>query len=498
MSEEVGLVFMNLSLLLDDICVFLRDGVNKEVFSADFQKKAETLIKRSKVQLQQISNLSNGECYMDMEEHKKEEETAEEEIYTDANEENEPPVKINEVCPFVGLPAKELPESDKCGFIDMKTKFIFGFDYLKRVYAVVHMGWFLIYTSNRDSKPTYTYSLNFHKAQPMPKPGENETQLFSLTNSETNEKLKFLALTHKDMLQWIAKINEYHQKNERQPNRIEKMITVEKVSETSSNTKDEEVSEDDEENYDIVVLKMKDNKNDMQMEAEEEEEEEIYEVIGPQSSDNSQLIPMSKPLELPSLPIRKQQTPLPPLPDENGSSESLASYDSPVVIAALDRKSIISDTASFSEEEEQEIYDELVIASPVELRSIGVQKPTYLPDPPKKEETFSSVISSLKDMKQQKEKPIPPKKLPIEKQVSNKSSQSPVKETQSLITMRKPFKPSLINNQIPPDLKGGSCAKPLPPFLTKPKIDVKLIKSSANSKPSTKHVMKLAKEMSLK
>lgn len=51
--------------------MFLRDGVNKEVFSAESQRHAETLIKRSKIQLQQISNITNGECYMEMDEQKK-------------------------------------------------------------------------------------------------------------------------------------------------------------------------------------------------------------------------------------------------------------------------------------------------------------------------------------------------------------------------------------------------------------------------------------------
>lgn len=72
----------------------------------------------------------------------------------------------------------------------MKTKFIFGFEKLKRIYAAIHKDWFLVYCNEKDSKPYYNYSLRIHMAQIIPttKQGENDTQQFALIHKETKQK----------------------------------------------------------------------------------------------------------------------------------------------------------------------------------------------------------------------------------------------------------------------------------------------------------------------
>ncbi|XP_044765030.1 uncharacterized protein LOC123321473 [Coccinella septempunctata] len=516
MSEEIGLIYINLSQLLDDICLFLRDGVNKEIFSSETQKQAETLIKRSKIQLQQISNITNGECYMQMDEQRtvdddKEDEEVEEEdlIYMDAEDEKEIPVENNDVCPFAGVPVRDLPLDDKHGYIYMKTKFIFGFEKLKRIYAVIHKDWFLIYSNDKDSKPCNAYCLRIHKAQMIAttKQGEHETELFALINQNTKQKWQFLAQTHKDMLQWITRINRYSQNDERQPHKFEKSPRIEEVPVIETCINSEEDS-DEGEHYDTVILKVE---NGIKKEEKlEDEEEEIYEVIRPQSPHKSSQNPFPKP-EVVTLPTKRQQTPLPPLPVERKeSSESLVSYDNPVSMEQWGKQSTISETPSFSEDEEQEIYDVLVAASPTVQENEDEQVSIDLTETPKKEVTGSPLISSLKEKLLQsspvtmpKQKPPPPKRLSTDRKLSINSMGSPNKDQSPKSSpLRNPFRPTSSNNSPTSPTMKSSFPKPnlqpKPSLLTKPKIDVKLIKPAGNTKSSTKQVMKLAKEISLK
>ncbi|CAH0562467.1 unnamed protein product [Brassicogethes aeneus] len=205
-------IYMTISKLLEDICSFL-DESKLTALSPNDRKFANDLLKRSKVQLQEISKKTD---YVDMDPAK------ENKTYKPANKnvyvpppDNTPVepedfynvIEVNDpdACPFLSMPAKDTSFQSKHGYISYKKKVFVRFEKLKRIFAVIQDQWFLIYNTEKDLKPTSHLNLKEYAAKECAK---NKFELIS-TKGET-KIYYFIALTYKDMLQWVTKINECH------------------------------------------------------------------------------------------------------------------------------------------------------------------------------------------------------------------------------------------------------------------------------------------------
>ncbi|KAL3290286.1 hypothetical protein HHI36_023631 [Cryptolaemus montrouzieri] len=247
------------------------------------------------------------------------------------------------------------------------------------------------------------------------------------------------------MLQWVTKINKCHNNLQ---HAMPREITAPIISETQEN---EIIAEDSSPIYDQIYMseqtRMTTNEQTVSKQEEEKEEDEgdTYEEIvarplpPPIRSFGKST---STPLERPShLPIRNQPS-LPSIPtEENGSTESLPSYDK---IGTSDGgRDNLSDSFS-EEEEEEEMYAE-VIAPP--------QPPLALPDlaTPSTPSAASTPLTPL---------------------APSTSSTPPISLT--------------------PSIKPPVMTKPT----LKPKIEVKLSKPFPNGYSSTKNILKSVKETS--
>ncbi|XP_056645778.1 uncharacterized protein LOC130451012 [Diorhabda sublineata] len=211
---DIARMCWDLKELLEDICTFLSNG-NLRKLSPKDQKLAESLINRSKKQLQKISRVQpppqSNEEYVIMNkqgiDNEKESDAEPSDIYSsvdDISTMNRSEM-ILDANIYKDLPAKDACPFFKSGWLSMKKKFILGFEKMKRVYGTIHNSWLLIYLSEKDLKPTYTFNLKHFVA----KESNGEKNNFTLLSTKPNDNkvYHFMALTHKDKLQWMTKIN---------------------------------------------------------------------------------------------------------------------------------------------------------------------------------------------------------------------------------------------------------------------------------------------------
>lgn len=211
---DIARMCLDLKELLQDICTFFSNG-NLGKLSPKDKKLAESLINRSKKQLQEISRVQpppqSNEDYVVMNkqgiDNEKESDQEPSDIYSsvdDISTMNHSEIVL-EANAYKDLPAKEASHNFKSGWLSMRKRFILGFEKMKRVYGTIHDRWLLIYLSEKDFKPSYTFNLKHFVA----KESDGEKNNFTLLSTKQNENkvYHFMALTHKDMLQWTTKIN---------------------------------------------------------------------------------------------------------------------------------------------------------------------------------------------------------------------------------------------------------------------------------------------------
>ncbi|RZC00583.1 uncharacterized protein BDFB_007152 [Asbolus verrucosus] len=335
MAVGVEELYCNLNKLLDDICKFLGDEANYEKLSPNSRKQADELINRSKFQLQEIAKVaidSNGYdgAYVDMERKSAEDNDDDKNnIYSSVDETtiSNPPVIQQTQNPYSNLPAKELLQDIKYGSLSWRCKIILKFEKLRRIYAGVHNNWLLIYSSEKDCKPLQTFNLKFHRAQTVSsKQGKTLLQDFELICTLGEKKsYYFIALTHKDMLQWIAHINKCYDLLNKSH---EPSLSEEEVSET----------------YDMIgEVNSPENSAD-------DEEETIYHDIEIFTSPH-EITNVNKPPDLPARRSVKPNTPLPIVPISENEEEELSSTYDPVNLGAS------FENSSFSEDDEDNIYE---------------------------------------------------------------------------------------------------------------------------------------------
>ncbi|CAH1103143.1 unnamed protein product [Psylliodes chrysocephalus] len=243
MGCEIEQMYLDLNSLLEDICKFL-SGDKLGKLSYKDQRLAESLITRSKKQLQDIAKiqptLQCNEDYVIMNSQ------------DDVNLKPESPIIEEEKPnPYSDLPAKYASQSVKYGIMSMKRRFLLGFEVMKRIYASIHKGWLLIYTSERDMKPLFAFDLKKFEAK---EPEGEEKSNFELISTISEKKVyQFLALTHKDMLQWTVQINRYQGKIIRGKS-IDDLIISDTISEIKySNDELDSCSDDEDRIYEELV-----------------------------------------------------------------------------------------------------------------------------------------------------------------------------------------------------------------------------------------------------
>nr|CAI5854992.1 unnamed protein product [Callosobruchus analis] len=183
-------------LQLSDICKFLSSEKLTSLPQKD-KKLAESLIRRSKRQLQEISKI---QCTVQNEEY----------VIMDRKGSCSRPSMImnNSIFAMISdLPAKDA-ESVKCGHLSMKRKILLGFEKMKRVYANIHHDILLIYYSEKDSKPVGLIDLTNYTAKENP---QSNSRNFNLICDTPGQKtLHFMAPTKEEMIQWVWQINKIH------------------------------------------------------------------------------------------------------------------------------------------------------------------------------------------------------------------------------------------------------------------------------------------------
>ncbi|KAL3290285.1 hypothetical protein HHI36_023630, partial [Cryptolaemus montrouzieri] len=180
MSEEVELVYLSLNQLLNDICKFLKEGVNNDALTPKARREADILIRRSTVQLKKITSLTNQLESKEVSPERTEVKSSNSKKEIRISSKSSPPN------PYQDTPAKSIPQPEKYGYIEWRTKFIFGLDRMKKIYAVVYRDWLLIYGHEKDSKPSYSFSLQTNKANMNADTQmENQSQNFCLVNIES-------------------------------------------------------------------------------------------------------------------------------------------------------------------------------------------------------------------------------------------------------------------------------------------------------------------------
>ncbi|KAJ8923812.1 hypothetical protein NQ315_010394 [Exocentrus adspersus] len=156
--------------------------------------------------------------------------------------------------PYIDLPSTDACQDIKCGYIFMKLRVWFRLERMKRVYGAIHNNWLIIYLTNKDMKPFHTFHLKDYEAKEAK--GHKATN-FELTSTLPDGKVfYFMALTHKDMLQWVVYINRCHDNSVVQSKGLD-------IEENKNSSPDD----DTEEHYDCVLSAS--NK-------EAEDDEEIY------------------------------------------------------------------------------------------------------------------------------------------------------------------------------------------------------------------------------
>ncbi|EFA11527.2 uncharacterized protein blow [Tribolium castaneum] len=346
MAVTVEDLCSNLNKLLNDICKFLSDEVNYEQLSPLARKQAEELINRSKEQLLNITRVSldNNGAYVDMEKRPSNAETDEDDtnaIYSAVDESTivrcATPVVEIPINPYANLPAKDVSQEIKYGYLTWRYKIILKFEKNRRVYAGLHNNWMLVYSSEKDCKPLQAFNLKFHKAQIVAnKQKKNPPQDFELVCTLGEGKTYyFLTSTHKDVQQWISHINKCHN-------------NLNTCEEPPLSDSDDDISQ----TYDTILepISIKnDKKNDIE------------------TNDFSQ----NKPPDLPARGRIKTNVPLPPTPlKENASSESLPKDDA---------QSTPSLNSSFSTDGES---DDCIYEAFVQPQAV-VTKPAILKEKPK-------------------------------------------------------------------------------------------------------------------
>ncbi|KAG5899728.1 hypothetical protein JTB14_030116 [Gonioctena quinquepunctata] len=168
---------------------------------------AQSLIKRSKQQLQEITKIQNNEDYVPMDNRKGSviEEDDGSDIYcpVDPLPNIEAPITVEDFA-YSDLPAKDASQGIKYGYISMRRKSLWVFEGMKRVFATILKGGLLVYWSERDTKPFCSFNLkNFYA-----KASVGDKNNFELISTASDKKVyQFLALTRKDMKQWVVNIN---------------------------------------------------------------------------------------------------------------------------------------------------------------------------------------------------------------------------------------------------------------------------------------------------
>ncbi|XP_050518890.1 uncharacterized protein LOC126892998 [Diabrotica virgifera virgifera] len=224
MGSDFEQMYFDLNALLQDICKFLSSDKLENLSPKD-QKLAESLINRSKQQLQTIAKiqppLQPSEDYVIMNNPApNEDDDKPNDIYSSVEDLNNISENVtirhsiatqsSDIKLFIDLPAREASQSTKYGWIFMKRKFLLGFEKMKRVYATIHKNCLLIYLNEREMKPLSTFNLEYFEAKESHGDKCN-FQLISTVPDET-KILYFIALTPKDRLQWTTHINTCHDK----------------------------------------------------------------------------------------------------------------------------------------------------------------------------------------------------------------------------------------------------------------------------------------------
>ncbi|XP_018578477.1 uncharacterized protein LOC108916653 isoform X2 [Anoplophora glabripennis] len=335
METDYQKMYNNLTVLLQDICQFLNSDKLGSLSHRD-KKIVESLITRSKVQLQEISKIqtiSVCEEYVDMDSKK-----------DDVNKNVEITVQDEPSCPYDDLPAREASQIVKYGFMYMRRRFLLGFEKMKRVYGAVHNKWLLIYYTEKDLKPICTFNLKNYEAKETD--GSKSTN-FELMSTLYSKVYYFMALTPKDMLQWVVNINRCH----------DNVVIQSKEFDLEKNNVS--LEEDIGEHYDTVIPASENHNEEL-----EDEEDDIYleldDIMKPSQNNNktSQKTTDYDPNIGPPLPRRRPQKdePVPvssPLINRlNSSEESLASYD--------DIKELAKAPEQSSEDDEDATYEAFV------------------------------------------------------------------------------------------------------------------------------------------
>ncbi|CAH1964414.1 unnamed protein product [Acanthoscelides obtectus] len=196
MEMDFKQLYYDLNDLLEDICKFLSNEKLTNLSQTD-RTLAESLIQRSKKQLQEISRI---QC------------TAQNEEYVimdrkDDTREDKEAITANKTILYKDLPAQDT-ESVKCGYILMKRKILLGFGKMKRVYANIHNDVLLIYYTEKDSKPIGLIDLKNYTAKENT---ESTSRNFNLICDSPEQKpLHFIAPTREEMMQWVWQINKIH------------------------------------------------------------------------------------------------------------------------------------------------------------------------------------------------------------------------------------------------------------------------------------------------
>ncbi|XP_044256644.1 uncharacterized protein LOC123006309 isoform X2 [Tribolium madens] len=351
MAVTVEDLCSNLNKLLSDICKFLSDDVNYEKLSPYARKQADELITRSKEQLLSITRVSldNNGAYVDMEMRPNTEinEDDTNDIYAAVDESTiarcvTPVVEVS-INPYANLPAKEVSQEIKYGYLTWRYKIILKFEKNRRVYAALHDNWLLLYSSVKDPKPFQTFNLKIHKAQIVPtKQNKNLPQDFELICTLGEEKTYyFVTSTYKDVLQWISHINKCHNSL----NCSEPSISDDEISET----------------YD-TILEPLDKDNDVETNA-------LYQNKPPDLPARGRI---KKNIALPSVPVK-----------DNASNGSLSRHSD------IQSTSSVNSKSSFSTDSESDdpIYEAFVEPQKV-ISNCGTEskfsvKPAILTEKPK-------------------------------------------------------------------------------------------------------------------
>ncbi|XP_017771505.1 PREDICTED: src kinase-associated phosphoprotein 2-A-like [Nicrophorus vespilloides] len=211
MKNNIISIYSDLNELLNDICNFLSEEVEQGKLSGNTSEVAKKLIQRSKVQLQEISKVSNvdneSNRYVDMQRKASMEylvptKLETQELYSDIDG-SVGTECMEEICPYLKLPFSEISYMEKSGYLWRREK-IFFIEHCKKLYVALMDNWMLIYNSQKDSRPTEAHNLRFYSATQLEKKECNFEMI--PTNKEYKSQM-FTATTKKDTVQWVVEIN---------------------------------------------------------------------------------------------------------------------------------------------------------------------------------------------------------------------------------------------------------------------------------------------------